>query len=66
MLTHLLHVLHSYSYVATLPLLVLFSVAMTALKFKEGMRLPFYNPRSHLTRARLRQGTHRRKSVLHP
>lgn len=35
--THRLHVLHRYSYVATLPLLVLFSVAMTTLKFKEGV-----------------------------
>ena len=56
--------LHSYSYVATLPLLVLFSVAMTALKFKEGMRLPFHDARSHLTRSRICQGANRRKFVL--
>ncbi|KAF4614593.1 hypothetical protein D9613_003309 [Agrocybe pediades] len=35
----------TYSYVATLPLLVIFSVAMTALKFKEGY---WVSPRGHI------------------
>ena len=62
-----MHVLHSYSYVATLPLVVLFSVAMTALKFKEGLHLLLYDARSHLTRVRLYNGAlRRRKFVLPP
>ena len=59
-----LHVLHSYSYVATLPLLVFFSVAMTALKFKEGMSLLFHHDPSHFTPVRLLQGALWRKFVL--
>ena len=41
-LTHAIHVLpNSYSYVATLPLLVIFSVAMCILKFREGALILF-------------------------
>jgi len=37
------HTIRSYSYLATVPLLVIFSVAMTALKFLEGLSLPLKN-----------------------
>lgn len=38
------HTTSSYSYLATVPLLVVFSVAMAALKFSEGSFLALQNP----------------------
>lgn len=40
---------HRYSYFATVPLLVVFSVAMAGLKYKEGTRFPFENMHGNRT-----------------